>query len=164
MRLFVAIQLSEEVRKSLLAAMHEMKLAGIKGNYTPGANLHLTVAFIGEVKDAGAVKQALSRVKYTPFKLSLDGTGSFGDILWAGVKGNQAMKALARDVGSALSAAGIEYDKKEFKPHITLVRKAQGQMPKGFAPAKAEMMVRRVSLMKSEVKGGKTVYTEIAGI
>ena len=73
-------------------------------------------------------------------------------------------KALARDVGSALSAAGIEYDKKEFKPHITLVRKAQGVLPKGFAPAKAEMLVRRVSLMKSEVKGGKTVYTEIAGM
>ena len=49
MRLFVAVTLSEEMRSSLTAYMHQLKKAGVKGNYAPAQNLHMTMAFIGEV-------------------------------------------------------------------------------------------------------------------
>ena len=63
MRLFVAIQLSEEIRKSLIGTMHDLKQAGIKGNYSPAANLHVTLAFIGETRQSDEVKKALQRVE-----------------------------------------------------------------------------------------------------
>ena len=47
MRLFIAITLSEEMKASATGAMHALKKAGVKGNYSPTANLHLTLAFIG---------------------------------------------------------------------------------------------------------------------
>jgi 2'-5' RNA ligase len=161
MRLFVAIQLSEEIRKSLIGTMHDLKQAGIKGNYSPAANLHVTLAFIGETRQSDEVKKALQRVEFSPFKLSVREMGTFGDRMWAGVKGNQGLKGLSKDIRAHLEAAEIPYDTKEFVPHITLVRKASGTLPKSFKGPKGEMMVKGFSLMKSEMKNGKRVYTEI---
>ena len=59
MRLFVAITLSDEMKKTVTGTLHSLKKAGVKGSYVPSQNLHLTLAFIGEVKDSSAVKEAL---------------------------------------------------------------------------------------------------------
>ena len=160
MRLFVAVQLSNELKKSITGTLHDLKTAGVKGSYVPVQNLHLTMAFIGEVKDARDVKAALAGVSIKPFRLSLSELGVFGDLLWVGMRGNQGLAAAAKAVRDALDNAGIEYDRKPFKPHITLIRKMNGKW-KEVAPPKGEMMVNKISLMKSEVKDGKRVYTEI---
>ena len=140
-----------------------MKKAGVKGSYVPKQNLHLTLAFIGETKDASAVKEAMRQVKYKPFRLSVSEMGTFGSLLWAGMKGNQGLAAAVKDIRSALDAAGIEYDRKKFVPHITLIRKFDGKWQTVPAP-KCEMMVKSISLMKSEIKDEKRVYTELFSI
>ena len=160
-RLFVAIQLSEDMKKAVTASLHDMKKLGVKGSYVPTANLHLTLAFIGETKEVEAAKAAVAGISIKPFRLTLSELGTFGDLLYVGVKGNQGIKGLAKDIRAQLDAAEIPYDQKEFVPHITLVRKMSGTLPKGFSGAKAEMMVKGFSLMKSETKNGKRVYTEI---
>ena len=162
-RLFVAIQLSDEIKKAVTASLHEMKKQGIGGNYVPTGNLHLTLAFIGETKETEAVKDALKTLQYKPFKLTLSENGCFGDILWVGVKGNQGLTGAARGVRSVLENAGISYEKDKFVPHITLIRKFTGNWKKAPAP-KGEMMVKKISLMKSEQKNGKQVYTEIFSV
>ena len=159
-RLFVAITLSDEIRKTVNQTLHEMKQCGIKGNYSPTANLHLTLAFIGEIREPEQVMEVLKTVSWKPFKLSLDGLGCFGDILWVGVKGNQGLNNAARSIRDALSSAQIRVDAKKFEPHITLIRKASGNWKQVPAP-KGEMMVKKISLMKSEQKNGRPVYTEI---
>ncbi len=161
MKLFIALQLTDDVKKSLIGTMHDLKQKGIKGNYTPAANLHVTLAFIGETRQADEIKKAMDRVQFTPFKLTVREMGNFGDRLWAGVKGNQGLKGVVKDIRAQLETAEIPYDSKEFVPHVTLVRKMSGTLPKGYSGAKAEMMVKRISLMKSEMKNGKRVYTEI---
>lgn len=163
MRLFVALCLSDEMRSSITGTMHEMKKAGVRGSYVPMQNLHLTVAFIGEVDRPAAVKDALKNVSFKPFRLSLEEMGNFGDILWVGLKRNQGLSALVKSVRDALDAAGIDYDRKKFTPHITVVRKAAGKWQQVAAP-KGDMMVKKVSLMKSELKDGKRVYTEIYSV
>ena len=107
MRLFIAVRFTDEVKKALLGTMHDLKQKGIKGNYTAGANLHLTLAFIGETRDKEEVIKAMDRISFTPFKLSVRELGTFGDILWAGVKGNQGLKGIAKDVRAQLDASGI---------------------------------------------------------
>ena len=163
MRLFVAVTLSEEMRSSLTAYMHQLKKAGVKGNYAPAQNLHMTMAFIGEVSESAPVKEALKSVSFKPFRLSISEMGTFGDILWVGLKGNQAMSAAVKSIRSALGDAGIPYDTKKFVPHITLIRRMAGRWQSVTAP-KGDMMVKRISLMKSEVKDGRRVYTEIFSI
>lgn len=92
MRLFAAIQLSDEIRRSITAAMHDLKSAGVRGSYVPAQNLHLTLAFIGETDDPGSVRDALKNVTFKPFKLSLSDMGTFGDTLWTGVKGSRFIR------------------------------------------------------------------------
>lgn len=162
MRLFIAAQLSEEMKSSITGTMHELKKAGVRGSYAPAQNLHLTLAFIGETEDAATVKEAFRAVSFRPFRLALSDMGCFGDLVWVGLKGNQGLSAVVKSVRDALDSAGIDYDKKKFTPHITIIRKASGRWQQVQAP-RGEMMVRRISLMKSEQKDGKQVYTELLG-
>ena len=163
MRLFIAIRLSEEMRSSLLGTLHDLKKKGVRGSYVPGQNLHLTLTFIGETKETAAVKAAMDEVSWKPFKLSFSEMGSFGDLLYAGCKGNQGLNGFVRDLRTALDAQGIAYDRKKFVPHITLIRKCGGRWQDTPAP-KGEMMVRSISLMKSAEKDGKRIYTEVYSV
>ena len=160
MRLFAAIQLSDEMKKTITGTLHEMKQKGIRGNYVPLQNLHLTLAFIGETNDPGAVKEALKNVSFKQFRLSLSDMGTFGDLLWVGMKGNQGLSAAAKSVRDALDGAGIAYDQKKFTPHITIIRKVSGNW-KQFPAPRGDMMVKKISLMKTTFKDGKPVYSEV---
>lgn len=160
MRLFLAINLSEPMKAALVDAQNEMYDRGIRGNYAPEENLHLTLAFIGEYPDAGPVLEALSAVSFSPFELRLEGMGCFGDLWWAGMRASAPLNALARRIRHALAENGIPFDRKRFSPHITLLRKARGAMP-GIPVGSASMTVKAVSLMRSD--RGKTgmLYTEL---
>lgn len=161
MRLFIAIRLSDEMRKALVTCMHDLKKQGVEGNYVPAQNLHLTLAFIGEYKNPGEVKQVLETVPLPSFRLALSEKGNFGNILWAGVKGNQKLKTYVRELRKALKAAGIPFSEDSFVPHITLIRKVSAKKPYQVHLPKAEMTVKRASLMKSEIKSGKVSYLEL---
>ena len=161
MRLFIAIQLSDPMKKALVNMMHELKKQGVEGNYVPAQNLHMTLAFIGEYDDPARIKEVISRVPVPEFRMSLSDMGNFGNILWAGVKGNQKLKAYVKDLRSALDAEGIPYDRDKFVPHITLIRKYTAKRSYKVSMPKAEMMVKRASLMKSEQKNGRPVYKEL---
>ena len=161
MRLFVAIQLSDEMKKALVACMHDLKKQGVEGNYVPAQNLHLTLAFIGEYDDTAKVKQVIESVPLPQFRLSLSEKGNFGNLLWAGVKGNQKLKTYVKELRGALRAAGIPFEEDKFVPHITLIRKTAAKKAYQAHLPKAEMTVKKVSLMKSEMKNGKMVYREM---
>ena len=66
-----------------------------------------------------------------------------------------------KDLRAALSAEGISFDKDKFIPHITLIRKYSAKKPYQFHLSKAEMTVKKASLMKSEQKSGKVIYKEL---
>ena len=156
MRLFIAIMLSDDMKKSVIGTMHELKKADVRGSYVQAQNLHVTLAFIGETKDAAAIKAAMQTISCKPFRMA-------DNLLWVGIKGNQGLNKLAKYVTTALDAAQIPYDRKKFVPHITIIRNMGGPWKK-VSPPKGDMMVKKVSLMKSEQKDGKRVYTEIFSV
>ena len=129
MRLFIAVSLSEDMKKDLVRFMHEMKKQGVEGNFVPAQNLHMTLAFIGEYDKPSKVKEILAGIPLPEFRLCLTDTGYFGNILWMGVKGNQKLKGYVRDLRAALKANGIPCDQEKFVPHITLVRKISAKNP-----------------------------------
>ena len=160
MRLFIAVNMPAQIADALINLQNELYDRGVRGNYTPEENFHLTLAFIGEYPDPQPVLDALSEVEFAPFELSLDGVGSFGDLWWAGVAGSAPLNALARRVRRALAAHGVPFDKKSFSPHITLIRKPEGSMP-GLRPREAGMTVEAISLMRSDRGRSGMIYTEI---
>ena len=163
MRLFVAIRLSEELRAPLLRVQDAMRARGLRGNYTPEENLHLTLAFLGECPDAAPVLDALQRVSFTPFALELEGIGRFGELWWAGVKDSAALESVARRVRRALAEGGIPFDRKRFAPHITLLRRSSGEAG-GIALSPGLMTVQALSLMRSDRGKNGMIYTELGSI
>ena len=160
MRLFIAIDLSKPMKDALINAQNEMYDGGMRGNYTSEENLHLTLAFIGEVPAAEPAMEALSAVTYTPFELALEGLGSFGDLWWAGMRPSPPLAALARRVRHALAEGGVPFDRKRFSPHVTLLRKARGDML-GIGIEGAGMTVEAFSLLRSDRGRNGMIYTEL---
>lgn len=191
MRLFISIQLNDEMKHALRRIQHAMQSQGVQGNFTREENLHLTLAFIGEYPDPEDVLDVMEQIEFEPFDIRLDGVGSFGSLWWAGIDsvgedefeggaqdgsdtqhGSDALKALAKHLRRGLAEAGIPFDRKKFSPHITLVRKPQ--LRSGRHPVipeavlqdlpMAEMLVEHVSLMRSERGKHGMIYTELGRI
>ena len=160
MRLFIAINLSPEMKTALTDAQRAMYDRGVRGNYPPAENLHLTLAFIGEYPNADAVMDALSTVAFTPFELTLDGVGRFRDLWWAGLRASAALNAVVRRVRRALAEQDIPFDRKRFAPHITLIRKASRDAA-GILIQPASMTVRTISLLSSRQGRNGMIYTEL---
>ena len=125
MRLFVAVELPDEIKARLLNV--QSLIPGLK--WTAAENLHLTLRFIGQVPHdrVALFQQALSHVKAASFRLHVAGLGLFrqrgGGILWAGVKIDPALmylKCLADEV--LWETGALDADEKMYTPHITLSR------------------------------------------
>ena len=172
MRLFIAINLCEEMKDCLTTAIEELKKRAAQGNFTRRENLHLTLAFLGAVgsERAGAIKSAMNRVHEEPFRLSLTGSGRFrrngGDIYWAGVEKSRELLSVHRQISVELEHAGFAPEKREYSPHLTLGREVRLLDPskdihESLPVSGQEMQVSKISLMKSERINGKLAYSEI---
>jgi len=173
MRLFVAINLNSETKGGLLALRDELRAGAEQGNFSLPENLHLTLAFLDECdqKQASAAKAAMSAVSFEPFELLIERVGRFGGrggerggqaeaLWWAGVRVNEPMAKLHRELNDSLAAAGFSLDTRKFSPHITLGRRVVSDA----APRRIEPFgetVSHIDLMKSERVFGKLTYTAI---
>ncbi len=166
MRLFITIQLSEEARQLVEDIQTTFRWRHVKGNYSPKENLHITLAFIGEYGDPDKVLDIMDSVAFDPFTIELDHIGCFDELWWAGVSESTELDGLTKNLRHALADAGIPFDKKKFKPHITFLRKpeyAQGSISHmSFEPA--VMRVSRISLMQSTRGKRGMIYTELGSV
>ena len=166
MRLFIAIPLSEKMKQSVADAQGAFQFRGVRGNYTPEENLHVTLAFIGEYGDPNAVLDALEEISFTPFKIKMGGVGCFDDLWWVGLEENEALQNLAMKVRRTLSDAGIPFDRKRFKAHVTILRQAvftRGREINVWVDP-TEMEVNHISLMCSTRGKHGMIYTEIGRV
>ena len=164
MRLFIAIQLNDDIRNSLSTVQTYLRDHGVRGNYTKIENLHLTLAFIGEYSDPDFVLEVIRSVPFAPFPLRIEGFGSFGDLYWCGIGGNDSLLSYVKRLRRALAESGIPFDRKKFSPHITLIRRAEYDRRRDFpgvAVPDASMRVSGVSLMRSDRTKSVMVYTEV---
>ena len=106
---------------------------------------------------------ALSSVSFFPIPITLDELGAFGDLWWAGLREAPALTAVVRRVRRALADNDIPFDRKRFSPHITLLRRAKGEMP-GMAIEPCSMEADTISLMRSERGKNGMIYTELGTI
>lgn len=165
MRLFIALRLEKEACRALIRQQDRMRARGLAGRWTPEENLHLTLAFIGEAPRPEPALQVLESVEFEPFSLELQGMGAFEDVWWAGVAPNPALEDLARKLRRGLAEAGIPYDRKRFRPHITLLRGASFTRADAAVPdwPGTRSRVDRAVLMRSERGRSGMIYTEIEG-
>src|SRR6266487_4849039 len=79
MRLFLSIELPDDVRSHLQEARKRLEIAIPKISYTRGENLHLTLKFLGDVepKKLDAITESLGKVSVSPIELHATGIECF---------------------------------------------------------------------------------------
>lgn len=164
MRLFIAINFNNETRSRLLALRDELRSKAKHGNFSAPENLHLTLAFIGEVnpKKVDTIKAIIDTVTFAPFTATIDRLGTFsrGTLWWAGLREDKPIMDLQREVEHKLALCGFEMDGRKYHPHITLGREVVADVKPWNIKAFGET-VSSIDLMKSERIGGKLMYTAI---
>lgn len=174
MRLFVAINFNSEVKEYLSRTIQSLKREVIRGNFTRIQNMHLTLAFLGEVS-SDRVSELLrilneSIAGQESFSIRLEGIGHFPTreekLYWCGIRENEALNRLQHTLITNLQQNGFAVDAKKFKPHITIARRCI--MKDGFVETRfaermepVSMRVNAISLMQSETKNGILTYTDL---
>ena len=133
MRLFIAIDLSDEQKKALrrLQWRAQEYLAGVKWITPEG--MHLTLKFLGDVEAErfSAIRAALAETAAVtaPFIFRPGGVGVFpgvrrARVIWAGLMaGKQALVATAARLEKSLARdAGFPLERRPLVPHLTIGR------------------------------------------
>jgi len=166
MRLFIAINFSDETLSALLELRNNLRGKSIRGNFSAPENLHLTLAFLDECdeKQFIAAKTAMEEVMFQPIKVEINRIGLFkrgsGGIWWAGVRENKPLMALQRDLTNKLITAGFKLDTRKYSPHITLGREVVTDEHERALTPFGET-INAIDLMVSERIGGKLTYTAL---
>lgn len=190
MRLFVAVYPPESALDHLAAAVGRLRLGQAAADGTnvrlAGRPLwHVTLVFLGEVADdrapaaAEAVQAGVARwrpASGTAPVLQLAGGGRFGrgrsSVVWIGLAGEiDPLYQLTRSVRRSLRAARLGFDRKPFRPHLTIARPGD-RLPATDLAADLAALARyagpvwpvdRLRLVRS-FPGPKPVHEPVAGI
>jgi 2'-5' RNA ligase len=129
MRLFVAIEIAQEIRDKLTGFISEFRPRIASAAWVRPEGLHITLKFLGNVPEPKqpAIENALKSVKAPQFKLSIENIGVFPNprsprVLWAGIESGPELARLAGSVEDVLNLLGFEREKRAFSPHVTLAR------------------------------------------
>lgn len=175
-RAFIALPISEGARARLSAALDALGRSGARVAWVPPENLHLSLAFLGDLEPGTVVRTAglLTEVAAVtaPFVFESAGVGAFGSqrsprVIWAGVGESAPLRVLQDAVARGMRALGVEVETREFRPHLTLGRV---RSPHGSAALRAAMerlaqerfgaiRADRVLLMRSELSPRGSRYS-----
>jgi len=132
MRLFIAVEISNEVRRKIAEVQKYLLCDEIKVVHPE--LIHITLKFLGEVDESklDEIKTALRYITFQPIHLECRGVGVFPNekfirVIWTGVEGMSEgdiprLKALADQVEKHTTALGFEKNDYPFSPHITIGR------------------------------------------
>lgn len=135
MRVFIAVDIDEHIRKALgnlqsqLQGEMDVRKSDIK--WVNPESIHLTLKFLGEIKDEQAVevcdiiKQVAQR--HNSFELAVESLGCFGGksarVGWvATAAGSDELAQLQKDIEKQLAQAGWPLENRQFTGHLTLCR------------------------------------------
>jgi 2'-5' RNA ligase len=191
MRLFIAVNFDEELTGRIVEIQEKLRTATLKGNFSRRENLHLTLVFLGETGTdmVPAIRDLIVAIPSPgTFTLNFIRAACFrrsGKELWYmgaapnswGMKRLLELRAKLVDGLERLATpmpwsassrfppdgGGLSFDRRPFNAHITLGRELRLDRELAPFPVQIEAPIRRISLMQSEHRSGRLVYTELFG-
>lgn len=183
LRLFVAIELPEEIRVELgrcQARLAQRLTASVR--WVKPEGIHLTLKFLGNVQQhrVNGIEAALSQAAKgsAPLALALQSLGAFPNqrsprVIWVGLEGDlDALLALQEAVDRGLEAMGFRREARPFSPHLTLGRLREGEtalerrlwgeaLALEAPPAAVAFRAQDVSLMRSILTPQGAIYSRL---
>jgi len=164
-RLFFAIRPDGAVQAALNRMARKAAASEQGGQCVKPENIHLTVLFLGDIESdrIGTLREIAGSVIAQTFSLSIQGT-----LFW---KKNRiimakighypaALFALADTLKTALIAAGFGCEDRQYKPHVTLIRKAGAHLPMQLENP-IQWDVSDWLLLQSRLSSHGSCYTEL---
>ena len=180
MRLFVAVETPEAVRRALSTWIHPLEAAYPRARWVRVANLHVTLKFIGDApaQQLDAMRAALRTVRHPQaIEIRFRGAGFFPNerrprVLWAGVEAGPELESLAQAIDRALEPAGVARETREFRPHLTVARfpekpdaggvaRIRGTLAAASAPEFGSARVADFHLYRSVLDASGAEYTRL---
>ncbi|GAB3350888.1 RNA 2',3'-cyclic phosphodiesterase [Chromohalobacter beijerinckii] len=164
-RLFFALWPDDASRRALASAAD--RLAPICGGWPlPAANMHITLAFLGNVDSArlealGGLTRAWPRFADA---WTLDRLGHFPRprIVWAGGAPSATLSRLHDALWQALAAHGFTPPQREFTPHVSLVRQAERPARETTLATPIVWRFDHLALVESQLGNGGSRYRTLA--
>lgn len=174
-RLFVALNISDEIKGEIISLRNKVIPNPSDYKWEKKEKLHLTLKFIGNVEEklVDKIQNEMSFLpEYKPFNCSFSKFGFFYSgkipkILWLGLRINDEIFGLVKRLNDKLVLYNIPGEKREFKPHLTILR-VKKKLNKNFINSfencklpETKFITDSVSLVKSELLQGGSKYSEI---
>ncbi|BFO11755.1 RNA 2',3'-cyclic phosphodiesterase [Serratia rubidaea] len=161
-RLFFALPLPDSLQQQVIRWRADA-FAPQDGRPVAAANLHLTLAFLGEVSSQkeAALKRLAGRISQPGFSLQLDDLGHWPrpGVVWLGCKrAPRGLLQLAQMLRSQAARSGCYQSPLPFHPHITLLRAAVHPVALPPATPGWNLPVTHFSLYQSSFDNGRTRY------
>lgn len=175
-RLFVALLIPQDIIDKITKLRKNIALDIPNLRWEDESKIHLTLKFIGEVKEnlAGQIKDELNFLEsYPRLNCKADKFGFFFDtkkaprILWIGLKVDNIINLIVDELNQRLAKYSIPVEKRRFKAHITLLRIKQNiseEFIRKFKNAEfseINFIANEIALMQSKLSPQGSEYTEI---
>ena len=178
-RIFIAINLPENIKKKLFE--YQKKWPELPVHWTKPENLHITLAFLGYLKDEELVEICkitkevasrntsfevrLNKISYGPPQLR---SGQAPRMIWAAGEKSEEFTALKNDLDKLLASS----EGRQFSSHITLGRIRQWEWrwiepedrPEVEEEINLQFPVNSIEIMESVLKRGGPKYNIIESI
>jgi 2'-5' RNA ligase len=127
----------DEVVRDRLSTLVSTSLAA-EGRRHSAEDLHITLVFLGQIAPSQqrCAEEVADAIRGKPFEMSIDHTGYWPRprILWASPRETpQALSQLVSDLTHGLMGCGHDPERRSYKPHVTLYRKARRVEPTQLA-------------------------------
>jgi 2'-5' RNA ligase len=181
MRVFAALPLPGDFKQALQEKIAALRLAHPGLRWTAEENLHITLAFLGELDGSGvrllteAVQNAASgtgRIAAYSSRLMTFPRGNNASVLALGFdRGHGEIAGLADSIETGLEHLSSEgrypfrpREKRPFAGHLTIARKGRSPIalaPEELAPLRIGAEIDKVVIFQSELRREGALYTPL---
>jgi RNA 2',3'-cyclic 3'-phosphodiesterase len=167
MRIFIGIDLSDEVRANLARFLEGVRGFAPDVRWVQPESLHVTLKFIGEQKPerVETIRERLRQIKGPALEIRFAGHGYFPTanaprVFWIGIQAGPELAALAGNIDTAVTELGIPGEHRPFSPHLTLARAGGGsgspKWQKRDGPNSSFAVLKRLASMEDLDFGSMT--------
>jgi 2'-5' RNA ligase len=162
-RAFLALWPEPDWCEQLLAALAPLR-PRVSARWLPAADLHVTLRFLGAV-EAGqldALRAAAAEIAWQPFALRFERLEWWREAQVLAAIAPQVPAAAAELVQAltrAATAAGMTFDLKPFRPHVTLARRVRAAALSALSWTTLELSAQRFCLVRSDTRAEGARYT-----
>jgi RNA 2',3'-cyclic 3'-phosphodiesterase len=133
MRLFVALDIDDNIRNRITRFLDGIRDFAPDVRWVRPESLHVTLKFIGEQSETqvDGIKEALEKIDADGFELNFRGYGFFPTVraprvFWVGLESDSKLTSLAAFIDAELVELNIPKEAHAYNPHLTLSRAVGG--------------------------------------